>query len=707
MASDIEQALTELVKLFTAAKRPPPDRAALGDFRPVLTGLSRDDQGLIMQLDNGKLDGGDSAHRTGVLAFCNSEVDSQNLPLYTVATGLMTRHPNQAPWNNPRNCSRDQLIGYSAGCWRAGRSDLVADLLAASIARVPPYTCQNTEDNVPGSVKFPPVGDLLAPHDIMFLRICAGDSSAALDMVGQLSLYLAIRTTPTAIDTELNQISMQAIICGQLDVFVDHHDNFDAALTHYWGGVPWRGQQSIADSLTAVINRESARYTPTSPFDLLLPQHLLEELRHLDLVEEARAFLSGNPLVFAQLQARFIVAGLRDLQDHIALLERSLSTLSAVIREATVAVIVVLRAAASDAFKQFSDMVENSHIDPTGVTSTMLGIAAAVLGFGSSGPSAAEQDFRVRTTQALATITHNTEVVIAAVARLQDTMLHQFADLSALVKEEFYSLVLEELRGGIVNANILLELVHAKTPATDLRQRLQSAVDQLRTMIVRVARFGPGTLGYCFLAYGVVIALLSADGDGTEEVEASRKALAPVFSVLLQAPDGPVTQGRRLQQIEVTAEEEFNAMQHEYLIGVISEQETKDFYPPKNGGEPVTVGVPRWDVTGIFVTITGGLSQAALINRSVESRKLGTFGDYISNIAQLGGGAASMRAAPQIQYVVFKYDWPARGSRQAIDDQIAAWTGQARQAALRHANARQVQPDVAALATGVKAAFRI
>jgi hypothetical protein len=87
----------------------PPNSGSINGHIPDLDGLARDDMGIINQLeDDGKLDGGDSAHRTGFAAFLNSQRDRDLLPRFE-SNGVMVRHPTQVPWNNWKNCTRDQL----------------------------------------------------------------------------------------------------------------------------------------------------------------------------------------------------------------------------------------------------------------------------------------------------------------------------------------------------------------------------------------------------------------------------------------------------------------------------------------------------------------------------------------------------------------------------------------------------------------------
>jgi hypothetical protein len=288
----------------------PPEPNSIGSHNPDFSSLGRDAGGIIGQLqDDGSLDGGDSAHRTGVTAFCNSAQDAALLPRFE-SGGVMVRHPIQAPWNNWKNCSRDQLTGFSAGCWRTGHLDVAQRLLKAHAARIPPFTCQNTENDWPGTTKNPPVGDLLMPHDLMFLRISAGENAAYLDMIAQFTLQVAIETTDPNVKTEKNQLILESILCGRLNLFTRVHPNYEDSLRAYWSG--WRKQPQIAEELIWVIKEELKRYgsqlTPT-----LLPFELINLLRGLDL----RAELSSlDPAHYAHLAARFAEAALRDAANH-------------------------------------------------------------------------------------------------------------------------------------------------------------------------------------------------------------------------------------------------------------------------------------------------------------------------------------------------------------------------------------------------------
>jgi hypothetical protein len=255
--SFIEVALDNLVDPFGPPL--PPDAGSIKGHIPNLSGLARDDRGIINQLeDGGKLDGGDSAHRTGLAAFLNSQKDSDLLPLFE-SNGVMVRHPTQVPWNNWKNCTRDQLIAYTAGCWRAGRLDINRRLLGAHTARFPPFTCQDTERDYPGTTKNPPVGDLLGPHDVMYLRVSAGDNTAYTDQAGQSALEAAIVFAATqGIQVDQNNLILHSILCGRLNLLVKAIPSYEESLRYYWS--EWRKQPRIAEEFIWVIKEELKRY---------------------------------------------------------------------------------------------------------------------------------------------------------------------------------------------------------------------------------------------------------------------------------------------------------------------------------------------------------------------------------------------------------------------------------------------------------------
>lgn len=185
-AISLGDVLGDVTDVFRAKPALPPQRNTLEGHVPDLQGLARDNVGIIDQLqDINTLDGGDSVHRTGVAAFCNSTDDQKLLHLFE-HDGIMVRHLTHVPWDNCKNCTRDQLIGYTAGCWRAGFFDINQRLLHAHVTRFPPHTCQDTEKDYPGTTNKPPIEDPLEPNYLKYWQICANQNGAFKDSVGQL-----------------------------------------------------------------------------------------------------------------------------------------------------------------------------------------------------------------------------------------------------------------------------------------------------------------------------------------------------------------------------------------------------------------------------------------------------------------------------------------------------------------------------------------
>lgn len=292
---------------------------------PIPIGYPKCDNDQMMTIDFG-----DSAHKTGHLAFCNSEIDKKNLPEFELRDmpGFMVRHPTQPPWNNWKNCTRDQLLAYAAGCWRAGREDIVKRLLdehnkRTNIAGLP--LCQNTDDNCPGTPKKVEVGgveifvetDILAPHHVMFLRICSGDTEAYKDPIGQLALQMDIEVTEKNYKTEKLQLILMAIVCGRLDLYVHVHDNWRENIMHYWDNKSKdkdskRDQGEIGEAFIKVIECELRRYSGQLPPSTLgLP---VETLKALLSSEYFQIFLLGNVTLLPEFINRLAQALSSDIQ---------------------------------------------------------------------------------------------------------------------------------------------------------------------------------------------------------------------------------------------------------------------------------------------------------------------------------------------------------------------------------------------------------
>jgi hypothetical protein len=322
-APNIVDQVEQYVDVLTTGRFPiPPWAGALDGHTSNMSGLPRDDDNIICQPEanatpatgtfapmrtaHGFMDGGDSAARTGVAAFCNSELDIHLLAKF-VKNGLMVRHPKHYPWNNPHNCTRDQLLAFLSGCWRAHNLTLSQILLTTHAARS--YVCQNYERDKPGTTKIPPVGDVLLPDDVMYLQICAGNNQMFMEPFGQLALQLAVEVADHSFKVDKTNLMLECIVCGRLNLFVQVHQNYKEMLRWYFVDDPGGNRQlgRVAEELIFAVEQELKRY-PGSIIPLL-PTATLNLLEGLDLRAELENI---DPKHHADLKARFTEASLKD-----------------------------------------------------------------------------------------------------------------------------------------------------------------------------------------------------------------------------------------------------------------------------------------------------------------------------------------------------------------------------------------------------------
>jgi hypothetical protein len=154
-----------------------------------------------------------------------------------------------------------------------GATDIAHRLLEEHERRY--WTCQNIENDKPGTLKDPPVGDILFPHEQMMLRVCAGHQNAHFDLLGQVLLQGAIDyAAKQPEDYEINQLLLESIICCRLDYFIEHVE-YEKYLRAYWDK---RGQSEIREALIEVTKLEFERYKtntyfrfPALPLGLVVP----------------------------------------------------------------------------------------------------------------------------------------------------------------------------------------------------------------------------------------------------------------------------------------------------------------------------------------------------------------------------------------------------------------------------------------------------
>jgi hypothetical protein len=127
--------------------------------------IYKDDYGLPVDKTG---DGGDSAVRAGILAVtkhpwaveCNCYVKTiiNNIAnYYFKSPGFCSRHPDQYPWHNYNNFTRDQLIPLIAGLYAQGEHKIIKQIFYTHLKRF--FFTQSIERDKHHSRKY------LWPHD--------------------------------------------------------------------------------------------------------------------------------------------------------------------------------------------------------------------------------------------------------------------------------------------------------------------------------------------------------------------------------------------------------------------------------------------------------------------------------------------------------------------------------------------------------------
>jgi hypothetical protein len=210
-----------------------------------------DNDGIILDITG---DGGDSANREGLYALFAKTGDQTKVIAKLLCPGyLAVRHPNQVPWNNPWNFTRDQLIPYAAGCSKLGLISITRKLFISHACRL--FFCQNFQRDYPGSWKYPwphtfindkgqketrkfDFADILMPNDIWHLILCARLYPLyVFAPLGWLFLALAI-FIHCKFDTsnDEGQLMAQATIAGKpfVKLYKLLRPYYQACLYEYW-----------------------------------------------------------------------------------------------------------------------------------------------------------------------------------------------------------------------------------------------------------------------------------------------------------------------------------------------------------------------------------------------------------------------------------------------------------------------------------------
>lgn len=190
------------------------------------------------------MDGGDSIHRTGIMALCGSEVDCDLLPIFQ-KDGMIFRHPFQKHWDNPNNATRDQLIPYMAGLWATHRPKTARLIMNKHKARG--WRAQNTHEYEGAKKPWYRGADIMLPDVRNHLRLCSGLKGSAIGYLFlNLSIIWSAKIKPF---DEQNNIACMVIVAGEkyLNRYKKLHPNYKKAIREYWGN--WRDQVEIGEML--------------------------------------------------------------------------------------------------------------------------------------------------------------------------------------------------------------------------------------------------------------------------------------------------------------------------------------------------------------------------------------------------------------------------------------------------------------------------
>lgn len=545
---DLKNIVDDIVRVITLPKRPRHRPEAL-PAPPNLECVRRVD-GLPMQWQGPgsdaahaadpkvkALDGGDSAHRAGLLAFCGSSDDARVLPRYLLDTGVMVRHPTDPPWNNPWNSTRDQLIGYLAGCWRSGQFDLARALYQTHANRNPPFTCQSRQADEPGTDKLEGVGDLLGPHEIMYFRVCCGDFDAAADLLGNVALYVSMEMAdddPATKGAENTQVLLMAAVCGQLDVFVARNERYKDVQRAYWGsGDEFRHQACVADAVIATTQFELSRYPVVDVLDMLVPHNILDALKGIDVGEALRDLKVVNPLWWLETSMKLTVATLSDVIGYL----RTMRSGGAIAGALALEVEGLLLKASRQMVTQVNKFARENLPGASLTVVPILNLAGSILGMlEGNNDNEEEKSFRELVQKELSVLIQKTDTILQKVNEIDTAIANLLPQFERIITSAFRTEVIEVLRSKVAACSISVD-VYREHPNDISKEILIDAAGECRELLVRALDFGPGALPYCVHAFSFVLNAFDVLG-ALDEARGTRAAFSKRAEESYFSPQG-------------------------------------------------------------------------------------------------------------------------------------------------------------------------
>lgn len=226
--------------------------------------LVRDrDIGAIIQHPLDKNSGGDSARSTGMMALFGSLEDQLILGRFEVPPlrGTICRHP--LLWPTTDDFTRDQLLCFLGGCWKARRTDLARRIFWSHAKRG--FLCQNYMEQFPNAKTGVRRNkgffgrDPLSPSHIGYIIICARLWFLFPFLLVAfpwflVDLWYATKVRPRE---EQNQIIAMASAYGCLKLWAQWHPCWDRPIMEYWGALGgWRDQREISEFIVNGIQSE-------------------------------------------------------------------------------------------------------------------------------------------------------------------------------------------------------------------------------------------------------------------------------------------------------------------------------------------------------------------------------------------------------------------------------------------------------------------
>jgi len=188
--------------------------------------------------DNGASDCMDSSRLAGLMSLVGHPL-TPNLSGYFIGTDPI-RCPMEAKASDIDTFSRDQLICLASGLFAQGKTEICKVLYYRLLKkkRAPNWKNDDGTHKLFG-------GDILLPHDLNHLRLCAGLS---INPIGEFFLKLAIifnsLFTPMR---EQNQLICMCILAGS--DYVEYYKRLTPlwreALGDYWCG--WRNEPELCE----------------------------------------------------------------------------------------------------------------------------------------------------------------------------------------------------------------------------------------------------------------------------------------------------------------------------------------------------------------------------------------------------------------------------------------------------------------------------